>query len=70
MVNRRFSMTMMIETASSKTANQFIFLTPLDMSHIKTQTNIRIYQMKDPDRSQSILPFKPCVNNGDKDEDK
>ncbi|XP_073705060.1 structural maintenance of chromosomes protein 6-like [Garra rufa] len=57
MVNRRISMDMMLKIADCKRHRQFIFLTPQSMSFLSENNFIRILQLKDPDRSQSALPF-------------
>uniref|UniRef100_A0A671LX43 Structural maintenance of chromosomes protein 6 n=1 Tax=Sinocyclocheilus anshuiensis TaxID=1608454 RepID=A0A671LX43_9TELE len=57
MVNRRISMDMMLKVAASQRYKQFIFLTPQSMSSLPVNSLIRILRLKDPDRSQSALPF-------------
>uniref|UniRef100_A0A8C2D0A7 Structural maintenance of chromosomes protein 6 n=1 Tax=Cyprinus carpio TaxID=7962 RepID=A0A8C2D0A7_CYPCA len=57
MVNRRISMDMMLKIAASQRYRQFIFLTPQSMSSLPVNSLIRILRLKDPDRSQSALPF-------------
>ncbi|XP_049329346.1 structural maintenance of chromosomes protein 6-like [Astyanax mexicanus] len=57
MVNRRISMDMMLKIAASQRYRQFIFLTPQSMSSLPVNNLIRILRLKDPDRSQSVLPF-------------
>lgn len=59
MVNRRISMDLMLSAARQKISKQFIFLTPLEMTHLKMSHHIRIFKMPDPDRSQAALPFEP-----------
>uniref|UniRef100_A0A671LSS2 Structural maintenance of chromosomes protein 6 n=1 Tax=Sinocyclocheilus anshuiensis TaxID=1608454 RepID=A0A671LSS2_9TELE len=58
MVNRRISMDMMLKVAASQRYKQFIFLTPQSMSSLPVNSLIRILRLKDPDRSQSALPFE------------
>ncbi|KAI2667272.1 Structural maintenance of chromosomes protein 6 [Labeo rohita] len=57
MVNRRISMDMMLKIAASQRYRQFIFLTPQSMSSLPDNNLIRILRLKDPDRTQSALPF-------------
>ncbi|KAK2901319.1 hypothetical protein Q8A67_009434 [Cirrhinus molitorella] len=57
MVNRRISMDMMLKIAASQRYRQFIFLTPQSMSSLPVNKLIQILRLKDPDRSQSALPF-------------
>ncbi|XP_055886369.1 structural maintenance of chromosomes protein 6-like isoform X2 [Biomphalaria glabrata] len=52
MVNRRISMDMMMATADMHKNQQFIFLTPQDMSSVRTISNVKIYRMQDPERNQ------------------
>ncbi|BFY99906.1 hypothetical protein BsWGS_02945 [Bradybaena similaris] len=61
MVNRRISMDMMMETADMHKNMQFIFLTPQDMSSVRKISNVRIFRMPDPERTenQSALDFNP-----------
>ncbi|XP_048842118.1 structural maintenance of chromosomes protein 6-like isoform X2 [Brienomyrus brachyistius] len=56
MVNRRISMDMMLKIASSQRYRQFIFLTPQNMS-LPDNNLIRIFRLRDPDRTQTVLPF-------------
>ncbi|XP_023662740.2 structural maintenance of chromosomes protein 6 isoform X1 [Paramormyrops kingsleyae] len=57
MVNRRISMDMMLKIAASQRYRQFIFLTPQSMCSLQVNNLIRILRLKDPDRTQTILPF-------------
>ncbi|XP_073705563.1 structural maintenance of chromosomes protein 6-like [Garra rufa] len=57
MVNRRISIDMMLKIAASQRYRQFIFLTPQSMSSLPVNNLVRILRLKDPDRSQSALPF-------------
>ncbi|KAG1689644.1 Structural maintenance of chromosomes protein 6 [Nymphon striatum] len=69
MVNRRISMDMMLSSAHQKLSHQFIFLTPLDMTHLKPSNYVKIFKMLDPDRTQSTLPYEPSNRNRDEEED-
>jgi len=49
-VNRALSMKMIMKTAQKHQDQQFIFLTPLDMSHMEGHRGIKTFQMPDPHR--------------------
>jgi len=49
-VNRAISMQMMVNTTEKHKNQQFIFLTPLDMSHMKDKEGLKIFQMPAPER--------------------
>ncbi|KAE8605149.1 hypothetical protein XENTR_v10014988 [Xenopus tropicalis] len=68
MVNRRISMDMMLSMADSQRFRQFILLTPQNMSSLPSTSLIRILRMKDPERGQTTLPFRP-VDQQEEDED-
>ncbi|XP_014665142.1 PREDICTED: structural maintenance of chromosomes protein 6-like [Priapulus caudatus] len=68
MVNRRLCMDMMLVVAKEQRNRQFIFFTPLDMSHLRLSNLMRVYEMPEPERGQMSLPFKPA-NHKDKDKD-
>ncbi|TRY56195.1 hypothetical protein DNTS_002545 [Danionella cerebrum] len=57
MVNRRISMDMMLKIAASQRFRQFIFLTPQSLSSVSVNNLMRVWRLKDPDRSQTTLPF-------------
>ncbi|XP_005997583.1 structural maintenance of chromosomes protein 6-like [Latimeria chalumnae] len=67
MVNRRISMDMMLKMADSQKFRQFIFLTPQNMSSLPTSNFIRIFRMPDPERGQTLLPFRPRNQENDED---
>ncbi|XP_071807403.1 structural maintenance of chromosomes protein 6-like [Asterias amurensis] len=70
MVNRRISMDLMLTVAKENRMRQFIFLTPLDMSKIRTNSLVRISRMPDPIREdQSVLPFEPISRRDDNDDE-
>lgn len=56
-VNRRISISMIINAARDASITQFILITPQDISNIATGPDIKIIKMKDPERSQTILNF-------------
>lgn len=60
-VNRRISMRMMIDSASSSDKKQYILITPQDMAGITFGSQVEVHRMKDPVRGvaggQSTLPF-------------
>lgn len=68
MVNRRISMDMMLEAARKKLSHQFIFLTPLDMTQLRTSNYVKIFRMHDPDRAQTALPYEPTNKSRDEEE--
>ncbi|KAJ1972184.1 Structural maintenance of chromosomes protein 6 [Dimargaris xerosporica] len=49
-VNRRISMTMMIESARRATDTQYILITPQDMSSVSLGPDVRVHRLADPDR--------------------
>ncbi|KTW27665.1 hypothetical protein T552_04144 [Pneumocystis carinii B80] len=57
-VNRKISISMMINAARDASMTQFILITPQDMSNIAIGPDIKIIKMKDPERSQTILDFR------------
>ncbi|KAJ2914708.1 hypothetical protein MD484_g5713, partial [Candolleomyces efflorescens] len=50
-VNRRVSMRMMIEVASSNPNKQYILITPQDMTNIRIENNVKVLRMLDPERA-------------------
>ncbi|XP_075413194.1 structural maintenance of chromosomes protein 6 isoform X2 [Tenrec ecaudatus] len=67
MVNRRIAMDMILKMADSQRFRQFILLTPQSMSSLPSSKLIRILRMSDPERGQSILPFRPITQEEDDD---
>ncbi|KAI9340178.1 hypothetical protein DFJ73DRAFT_559887 [Zopfochytrium polystomum] len=64
-VNRKVSMTLMIEHARrSDKKCQYIFITPQDMSHVPglNGSDIRVVRLQDPERNQGRLNF--AANRG------
>ncbi|XP_064195254.1 structural maintenance of chromosomes protein 6-like [Anguilla rostrata] len=57
MVNRKISLDMMLRIATNQRFRQFIFLTPQNTSSLPLSSLIRVHQLKDPDRTQTVLPF-------------
>ncbi|KAG4302605.1 hypothetical protein PCK1_001189 [Pneumocystis canis] len=57
-VNRRISISMMIDAARDASTTQFILITPQDMGNIGTGPDIKIIKMRDPERNQATLTFK------------
>ncbi|KAG4304636.1 hypothetical protein PORY_002029 [Pneumocystis oryctolagi] len=57
-VNRRISISMMIDAARDACTTQFILITPQDMGSIGVGPDIKIIKMKDPERNQTTLTFK------------
>ncbi|KAJ8356926.1 hypothetical protein SKAU_G00197200 [Synaphobranchus kaupii] len=57
MVNRRISLDMMLKIAASQRFRQFIFLTPQNTSSLPLNNLVRFLHLKDPDRTQTVLPF-------------
>ncbi|CCJ28575.1 unnamed protein product [Pneumocystis jirovecii] len=57
-VNRRISISMMIDAARDASTTQFILITPQDMGSIRFGPDIKIIKMKDPERNQAILTFE------------
>eukprot|EP00795_Rhopilema_esculentum_P017575 gene17575-9207_t len=60
MVNRRISMEMLLKIAKEQNNRQFLLLTPQDMSNVSAGNNVRIFKMRDPERGQTVLPFRPA----------
>ena len=58
-VNRKISITMLVKSAESNKNKQYIFVTPQDITQIQDiqSSQIRIFKLKDPDRSQGIINF-------------
>lgn len=54
-VNRRLSMKMLIQTAERLKHRQFIFITPQDISSVRSGPNIRIHKLLEPIRGQRTL---------------
>ncbi|XP_012859301.1 structural maintenance of chromosomes protein 6 [Echinops telfairi] len=67
MVNRRIAMDMILKMADSQRFRQFILLTPQSMSSLPSSKLIRILRMSDPERGQSILPFRPITQEEEDD---
>jgi len=53
-VARRIALQTMIEVAKTFEHRQFIFITPQDISNIKTDSKLRILKMKAPERNQLV----------------
>lgn len=53
MANRRVAMEMMLEIAMNDKLQQFIFLTPHDISSLPQSSQIRVWKMADPERAQN-----------------
>ncbi|KAM4867526.1 structural maintenance of chromosomes protein 6 isoform 1-T1 [Thomomys bottae] len=68
MVNRRIAMDMILKMADSQRFRQFILLTPQSMSSLPSSKLIRILRMSDPERGQTILPFRPITQEEDDDQ--
>ncbi|OCT81266.1 structural maintenance of chromosomes protein 6 isoform X2 [Xenopus laevis] len=68
MVNRRISMDMMLKFADSQRFRQFIFLTPQNMSSLPSSSLVRILRMKDPERGQTTLSFRPLNQEAEDEE--
>lgn len=51
---RKLALTTMIALAKQMSHRQFIFITPQDLSDIKTDDTLMIHHMKPPDRSQLV----------------
>jgi structural maintenance of chromosomes protein 6 len=51
---RKLALTTMIALAKQMSHRQFIFITPQDLSDIKTDETLFIHHMKPPDRSQLV----------------
>ena len=61
-VNRRQALLILLTTAINN-GGQYILMTPQDISSIKTDDNIRVHVLKDPERNQSVLNFNNFENN-------
>ncbi|KAG5518156.1 hypothetical protein PMAC_003342 [Pneumocystis sp. 'macacae'] len=57
-INRRISISMMIDAARDASTTQFILITPQDMGTIGFGPDIKIIKMKDPERNQATLTFE------------
>jgi len=53
-VARKIAMNTLVETAKSMEHRQFIFITPQDVSSLKTDPKLRIFKMKAPARSKTV----------------
>lgn len=49
-VSRKIALQTMINVAKEMEHRQFIFITPQDLSSIKTDSKLKIFQMKNPKR--------------------
>ncbi|KAF2121829.1 dna repair protein-like protein rad18 [Lophiotrema nucula] len=54
-VNRNISMKMMIEAARRSIGRQFIFITPQAMNNVRSEGDVKIIRMSDPERGQTAL---------------
>lgn len=50
-VNRRISMKMLIDTATTSDKKQYIFITPLEIGNVTVSQTVQIHKMSDPERS-------------------
>lgn len=53
-IARKIALQTMIEVAKSFEHRQFIFITPQDLSNIKTDPKLKILEMKPPERNQLV----------------
>ena len=65
---RKIAIDAMITAAKDMIHHQFIFITPQDLSSIKTDPMLKIFKMPEPDRSQLVgglsqqtLDFSPAA---------
>lgn len=54
-VNRRISMSMLIDAAQEADGVQFILITPQDASSLKPSPDVRVHRLQDPERNQTVL---------------
>ncbi|KAF7299373.1 p-loop containing nucleoside triphosphate hydrolase protein [Mycena indigotica] len=54
-VNRRISMSMLIDAANSSDRKQYVLITPQDMNNITPGPSVRVQRMSDPERNQVTL---------------
>ncbi|KAF9140875.1 Structural maintenance of chromosomes protein 6 [Mortierella sp. GBA39] len=54
-VNRRISMSMLIDAAREADGVQFILITPQDASSVKPGPDVRVHRLHDPERNQGVL---------------
>lgn len=53
-LSRKSALFTMIMLAKQMSHRQFIFITPQDLSSVKTDDMVKIYRMKDPERSELV----------------
>ncbi|KAF9523413.1 hypothetical protein CPB83DRAFT_690784 [Crepidotus variabilis] len=56
-INRRISMSMMIETANTSDKKQYVLITPQDMTNVVMGSTVKVHRMMDPERGNGMLPF-------------
>ncbi|KAK5809091.1 hypothetical protein F5H01DRAFT_388196 [Linnemannia elongata] len=54
-VNRRISMSMLIDAAREADGVQFILITPQDASSVNPGPDVRVHRLHDPERNQGVL---------------
>ncbi|KAG0318300.1 Structural maintenance of chromosomes protein 6 [Linnemannia gamsii] len=54
-VNRRISMSMLIDAAREADGVQFILITPQDASSVNPGPDVRVHRLNDPERNQGVL---------------
>ncbi|KAG0277929.1 Structural maintenance of chromosomes protein 6 [Linnemannia exigua] len=54
-VNRRISMSMLIDAARQADGVQFILITPQDASSVNPGPDIRVHRLNDPERNQGVI---------------
>ncbi|UZJ52289.1 hypothetical protein CBS101457_001609 [Exobasidium rhododendri] len=54
-VNRKISMSMMIEAARGANGVQYVLITPQAMSNVNLGSDVRVIRLRDPERNQTTL---------------
>jgi DNA repair exonuclease SbcCD ATPase subunit len=62
-VNRRISVTMLVQACEARSERQYIFISPHTTAHIPKKPHVRIIRMQPPQRGQQQLNFQPQENS-------